>query len=144
MSHAPAELATRPPSTVADDGAGAARARQYELLLDTTTQMLMTAQLHERLLLALEAVTTSLGYPQAAIALVDERKASLCLRAASGFPNEEEVTRVELPLDSGAPCVTVFHEGRPIWLSLREDKASAAFFSERVWLSHVLALPLFG
>src|ERR1051325_3280974 len=111
MSHAPTELAQLAPTGVAGDGAADARARQYELLLDTTTQMLVTAKLHERLLLALEAITTGLGYPQAAIALVDERKASLSMRAASGFPNGEEVMRTEIPLDSGAPCIKVFHEG---------------------------------
>jgi hypothetical protein len=86
MSHSPTELATLPTPAVAGEGAESLqRVRQYELLLDTTTQMLVTAKLHERLLLALEAVTTSLGYPQAAIALVDERKASLSMRAAFGF-----------------------------------------------------------
>src|SRR5437763_7973661 len=144
MSHAPTELARLAPTDVAGDGAADARTRQYELLLDTTTQMLVTAKLHERLLLALEAITTGLGYPQAAIALVDERRGSLCVRAAFGFPNDDELTRVEIPLDSGAPCSTVLHEGHPVWLSLREDKSSCLFFDERVWQPHVLALPLFG
>ncbi|MFL6212215.1 MAG: ATP-binding protein [Pyrinomonadaceae bacterium] len=145
MSHSPTELAALPTPAVAGEGAESLlRVRQYELLLDTTTQMLVTAKLHERLLLALEAVTTSLGYPQAAIALVDERKASLSMRAAFGFANNDEVARTEIPLDSGAPCIKVYHEGHPVWLSLAEDKASAAFLSERLWQPHVLALPLFG
>ena len=144
MSHAPTELAQLAPADVSGDGAGRERARQYELLLDTTTQMLVTAKLHERLSLALEAITTGLGYPQAAIALLDERRGSLGMRAAFGFANEEELLRVEIPLDSGAPCIKVFHEGHPVWLTLQDDKASAAFLSERVWQPHVLALPLFG
>jgi hypothetical protein len=133
MSHAPTELAQLAPPAVAGDDAGGERTRRYELLLDTTTQMLVTAKLHERLLLALEAITTGLGYPQAAIALLDERKASLSMRAASGFQNGEEVMRTEIPLDSGAPCIKVFHEGHPVWLTLQDDKASCAFLSERVW-----------
>src|SRR5437868_5390702 len=144
MSHSPTELASHAPPTVSGDDGSEVRTRQYELLLDTTTQMLVTAKLHERLLLALEAITTGLGYPQAAIALVDERRSSLCVRAAFGFANEEEIMRVEIPLDSGAPCSKVFHEGHPVWLSLREDKSSCLFFDERVWQPHVLALPLFG
>ena len=144
MSHSPTELASLPTPAAAGDGTEGLRVRQYELLLDTTTQMLVTAKLHERLLLALEAITTSLGYPQAAIALVDERKASLCVRAAYGFAHNEEVTRTEIPLDSSAPCLTVYHEGHPVRLALAEDKASAAFLSQRLWQPHVLALPLFG
>ncbi|HEX8181805.1 MAG TPA: ATP-binding protein [Pyrinomonadaceae bacterium] len=145
MSHSPIELASLEPAPAAAGAqADGARVRQYELLLDTTTQMLVTVKLHERLLLALEAITTGLGYPEAAIALVDERKASLCIRAAFGFPHDEEVTRTEIPLDSGAPCTKVFHEGHPVWLALAEDRASSAFLREGVWLPHVLALPLFG
>lgn len=119
--------------------------RQYDLLLDTTTQMLATPKLHERLLLALEAVTTGLGFPQAAIALIDERhKSRLRVRAAIGFSNEEEITRTEIPLDSNAPCVTAFHEGRPVRLSLENDRASASLLNVGLWMPNVLALPLFG
>ena len=145
MSHSPTELASLEPAPAnAGEGGADAYVRPYELLLDTTMQMLVTASLHERLLLAVEAVTTGLGYPQAAIALVDERKASLRVRAAFGFAHDDEVTRTEIPLDSAAPCIRVFHEGHPLWLELAADKASAAFLHEQEWKPHVLALPLFG
>ncbi len=144
MSHSPTEVTSVASPALAGESGASGRVRQYELLLDATTQMLVTADLHERLLLALEAVTTGLGYPQAAIALVDERAGSLRMRAAFGFPQDEEVGRVEIPLDSGAPCIRVFHEGHPVWLHLAEDKASTAFLHEQQWRPHVLALPLFG
>src|SRR2546421_10246502 len=114
MENIPSGLTSLLTPTTSAASAADSLVRQYDLLLDTTTQMLVTAKLHERLLLALEAVTTGLGYPQAAIALVDERKASLSMRAASGFPNDEAVARTEMPLDSGAPAVQVYHEGHPI------------------------------
>src|SRR2546423_5668100 len=118
MSHQPTEVAPFAPSAIAGEAGKDLRVRQYELLLDTTAQMLATPKLDERLSLALEALTTGLGYAQAAIALLDERKACLTIRAAFGFARDDEVTRVEIPLDSGAPCIKAFHEGRPVWLSL--------------------------
>ena len=145
MSHQPTEVApVAPPALAGEAVDDPQRVRQYELLLDATAQMLATPKLDERLLLALEALTTGLGYPQAAIALLNERKATLAMRAAFGFAHDEEVARVEIPLDSGAPCITAFHEGRPIWMSLAEDRASAACLNEKFWKPHVLALPLFG
>src|SRR5919199_1316089 len=78
------------------------RLHHYDLLIDTTTQMLATPKLDERLLLALEAITTGLGFPHAAIALIDERYAILRMRAALGFEDDKEVARIEVPLDSGA------------------------------------------
>ena len=47
--------------------------------------MLATPKLHERLLLALEAITNVFGYQQAAIAIVNERTGDLRIRAAVGF-----------------------------------------------------------
>ncbi len=46
-----------------------------------TTQMLVTPKLHERLQLALEAITNIFGYKQAAIAIINERDAALRMRA---------------------------------------------------------------
>jgi hypothetical protein len=43
--------------------------------------MLATPKLHERLLLALEAISTNFGHRQAAIAIINERDAELRIRA---------------------------------------------------------------
>src|SRR5437764_8249346 len=120
------ELASPPTATISETDLSHPRLRQYDLLLDTTAQMLATPKLHERFLLARETITTGLGYPQAAIALADERQAVLRVRSAAGFRDDEAIEHTEIPLDSGAPCVTVFHEGRPARISLQSDKASAS------------------
>ena len=145
MENIPTGLTSLLTPTTSANGAADHLVRQYDLLLDTTTQMLATPKLHERLLLALEAVTTGLKFPQAAIALIDERhKTRLKVRAAIGFSNEEEITGTEIPLDSSAPCVTAFHEGRPVLLSLQNDRASASLLNLDLWKPNVVALPLFG
>lgn len=145
MENIPSGLTSLLTPTNSASGAVDPLVRHYDLLLDTTTQMLATPKLHERLLLALEAVTTGFGFPQAAIALIDERhKSSLHVRAAIGFGDEEEIARIQIPLDSGAPCVAAFHEGRPIQLALPNDRASASILKIDSWRPDVLALPLFG
>src|SRR5260370_31953800 len=74
--------------------------RQYDVFIETTTQMLVTPKLQERLLLALEAIANVLGYPQTAIAIISDRDASLLIRAALRFEVAPPVTRVGMPLDS--------------------------------------------
>jgi PAS domain S-box-containing protein len=106
--------------------------------------MLVTPKLHERLQLALEAITNILGYQQAAIAIINERDAVLRVRAVRGFDSEQASTKVEMPLDSSAACVRVIHEAHPLWISLNEDVASRALFDKMNWTEDVLALPLFG
>jgi PAS domain S-box-containing protein len=145
MANVPAQL-SQPPA--APNGAGEdaldERLRQYDLFLETTTQMLAAPRLHERLLLATESVVSGFGYQRAAIAMIDERTATLRVRAASGFAESHEEARVEMPLDSAAACVRVVHDARPAWLSPREDEASCALFGGLQWPDDVLALPLFG
>ncbi|MBV9209021.1 MAG: GAF domain-containing protein, partial [Acidobacteria bacterium] len=120
------------------------RLRQYEGVFELTTQMLATPNVEERLLLSLEAVTTGLGFQQAAIALIDERASTLRIRAAVGFNDDEAVERVVLPLDSGAPQVAIVYEGKPVWLSRGDDHAAEAFLTELGAPQAILALPLFG
>ncbi|MBV9957266.1 MAG: PAS domain S-box protein [Acidobacteria bacterium] len=120
------------------------RLRQFEMVFDLTTQMLATPKVEERLLLALETATTGLGYPQAAIALIDERASTLQMRAAVGFEDDEIVERLAMPLDSGAPHVAIIYEGRPVWLAREGDEATAAFLAELGCRHDLLALPLFG
>src|SRR5437764_10074866 len=144
MENIPSGLTSLLTPTTSAASAADSLVRQYDLLLDTTAQMLATPKLHERLLLALETITTGLGYSQAAVALADERQAALRVRAAAGFPDENAIERVTIPLDSSAPCITAFHEGRPASISLHEDKSSAAFFDLKVWRQHLLVFPLFG
>ena len=118
--------------------------RQYDVFIETTTQMLVTPKLQERLLLALEAIANVLGYPQSAIALINERDAALRIRAAVGFEGDPSATPVEMPLDSSADCVRVIHDAHPLWISMQADSASCALFDKMHWKHDVLALPLFG
>ena len=118
--------------------------RQYDVFIETTTQMLVTPKLQERLLLALEAIANVLGYPQTAIAIISERDAALRIRAAVGFEGDPSAIRVEMPLDSSADCVRVIHDAHPLWISMQADSASCALFDKMHWKHDVLALPLFG
>ncbi|HEX8888381.1 MAG TPA: ATP-binding protein [Pyrinomonadaceae bacterium] len=145
MSQVPTEL-TPPLSPVLSEAEAVdprLLLRQFDVLTEATTQMLATTKLHERLLLALEAIVTGLGYTQAAIAMINEREAALRVRAAVGF-GDDEVARIEMPLDSSAACVRVVHEGRPIWISVKTDEQSCALFGKLDWQHDVLALPMFG
>lgn len=118
--------------------------RQYDVFIETTTQMLATPRLHERLLLALEAISNSFGHRQAAIAIINERDAELRMRAAIGFDVDLSTTRVEMPLDSSAACVRVIHDAQPLWISMQEDESSRSLFANMQWQDDVLAVPLFG
>ena len=107
--------------------------------------MLATPKLQERLLLALEAISTNFGHRQAAIAIINERDAELRIRAAIGFEGDPSTTtRAEMPLDSSAACVRVIHDAQPLWISMEEDEASRILFGNMPWQSDVLAIPLFG
>jgi PAS domain S-box-containing protein len=143
MAQVPTELSSPVIPALAEAEASDPRLRKFDVFIETTTQMLATPKLQERLLLALEAVVTGLGYPQAAIAMINERDASLHMRAAIGF-EDDEAARVEMPLDSNAPCVQVVHGGRPVWISLQTDETSKALFGKMDWKQDILAVPLFG
>jgi len=106
--------------------------------------MLATPRLHERLLLALEAISTNFGHRQAAIAIINEREAELRVRAAVGFDGDSSTTKVEMPLDSSAACVRVIHDAQPLWISMEDDEASRSLFANMNWQTEVLAVPLFG
>jgi PAS domain S-box-containing protein len=84
------------------------------------------------------------GYQQSAIATVNEREATLKIRAAVGFDNDLVSARLEMPLDSSATCVRVIHDAYPLWISLEDDLSSRALFDQMNWHKDVLALPLFG
>ena len=144
MGEVPTEVAISATPTIPDPEGFSSYLRQYDAFLEVTTQMLVTPQLHERLQLALEAVTNILGYKQAAIGIINERDAVLRVRAVRGFDSEQALTRIEMPLDSSASCVRVIHDAHPIWISLRDDEASRALFDGMHWEQNVLALPLFG
>src|ERR1700747_1153570 len=123
MGEIPTELAYRNVPSLSDSDRGSPRARQYDVFIETTTQMLATPKLHERLLLALEAISTNFGHRQAAIAIINERDAELRIRAAVGFEGDPAATKVEMPLDSSAACVRGIHDGQPSWFSMEEDDA---------------------
>jgi PAS domain S-box-containing protein len=143
MGEVPTELTFRAPAAIPDSESSATYLRQYDVFIETTTQMLATPKLHERLLLALEAISNVFGHPQSAIAIVDERSAELRIRAAVGF-DWDQSTRIEMPLDSSAACVRVIHDAFPLWISMEEDESSRSLFDSMHWQSNVLALPLFG
>jgi len=144
MGEVPTELSYRATPPIADSEDISAHLRQYDVFIETTTQMLVTPKLQERLLLALEAIVNIFGYRQAAIALINERDAVLQIRAAVGFDSDLSATRVEMPIDSGAACVRVIHDGHYSWISLNQDPASQTLFEKVRWEGDVLALPLFG
>ena len=116
---------------------------QYEALAEMTMQMLATQSLDERLSLALDTITTDLGCTQAAIALIDEDSSVLRMRMAVGFRSNAEVERLEIPLDSRAPGVSLIYDGRPVWITQDGEQYApvAAHFETTV---DTLALPLFG
>ena len=144
MGEVPTEVAISSAPTIPNPEGFSSYLRQYDAFLEVTTQMLVTPKLHERLQLALEAITNILGYNQAAIAIINERDAILRVRAVRGFDSEQASTRIEMPLDSSAACVRVIHEAHPLWISLNQDETSRALFDKMDWKEDVLALPLFG
>jgi PAS domain S-box-containing protein len=144
MGEIPSELAFRTAPSLSEPERPSRRASQYDVFIETTTQMLATPKLQERLLLALEAISTNFGHRQAAIAIINERDAELWIRAAVGFEADPAATRVEMPLDSSAACVRVIHDAAPLWISMEEDGASRNLFANMSWQSDVLAVPLFG
>jgi PAS domain S-box-containing protein len=118
--------------------------RHFDVFIETTTHMLATPRLQERLLLALEAIVHNFGCRQAAIAIVNERDAELRVRAALGFDDDHAAARVEMPLDSSAACVRVIHDAQPAWIDVQEDESSRQFLGRMNWRQHVLAIPLYG
>lgn len=144
MGEVPTQWTSQPLPSLQDAETLNSYLRQYDVFIETTTQMLATPKLHERLLLALEAVTNVFGYQQSAIATVNERDATLRIRGAVGFDNDPVAARLEMPLDSSAACVRVIHDACPLWISLEDDQSSRALFDKMNWRSDVLALPLFG
>jgi PAS domain S-box-containing protein len=144
MGEVPAELAFQRAPSISDPEGFSSYLRQYDVFIETTTQMLATPKLHERLLLALEAIANVFGHRQGAIATVNERDATLRIRAAVGFEGDPAGARLEMPLDSSAACVRVIHDAHPLWIDLREDDSSRSMFERMNWHQDVLALPLFG
>jgi len=144
MGEVPTEVAVSTAPTILDPEGFNLYLRQYDAFLEVTTQMLVTPKLHERLQLALEAITNIFGYKQAAIAIINERDAVLRIRALRGFDAEQSSARIEMPLDSSAACVRVIHDAHPLWINLSNDEASRVLFDKMHWTEDVLALPLFG
>lgn len=144
MGEVPTELAFRTAPTIREPESFSSYLRQYDVFIETTTQMLATPKLHERLLLALEAIANVFGFSQSAVATINERDAALRIRAAIGFDSDPVAARVEMPLDSSAAGVRVIHDASPLWISLSEDESSRLLFGKMNWQQDVLALPLFG
>jgi len=144
MGEAPSELALGTAPSLSEPERPSPRMRQYDVFIETTTQMLATPKLQERLLLALEAIATNFGHRQAAIGIINERDAELRIRAAIGFEGDPGSTKVEMPLDSSASCVRVIHESQPLWIAMDGDEQSRNLFANMHWHSDVLAIPLFG
>jgi PAS domain S-box-containing protein len=144
MGEVPTELGFQSSASIPESENSSSYLRQYDILIETTTQMLATPKLHERLLLALETIANVFGFQQAAIAIINERAGDLKVRATVGFDSEQAATRIEMPLDSVATCVRVVHDACPAWISLQEDEASRSLFDGMDWHHDVLALPLFG
>ena len=75
MGEVPTEAVISRTPTIPDSEGFDWYLRQYDAFIETTTQMLITPKLSERLNLALEGVANVLGHPQAAIAIINERDA---------------------------------------------------------------------
>ena len=135
------------PSSSAFGGSASGRMQfhQYELLFEMTTQLLAAQTLDEQLMMTLDTLTSGLGYPHAAVALIDKNRAVLRTRMAVGFADDERASGLELPLDSSGPHVTVAHDGRPAWVTRSGgDASSVAFLDALGCPTDLLALPLFG
>lgn len=143
MGEVPTELAFATVPPISDNERIGSYLRQYEVFVETTTQMLATPRVNERLLLALEGIANIFGHRQAAVAIINERDAELRIRAAVGF-DAEQPARAEMPLDSSAACVRVIHDAVPLWISMKEDVASRTLFDKMHWENDIIALPLFG
>ena len=143
MGEVPTELAFATVPPISDNERIGSYLRQYDVFVETTTQMLATPRVNERLLLALEGISNIFGHRQAAVAIINERDAELRIRAAVGF-DAEQPARAEMPLDSSAACVRVIHDAVPLWISMKEDVASRTLFDKMHWEHDVIALPLFG
>src|SRR5688572_25144070 len=102
MGEVPSELTFRNAPAISESERVDPYLRLYDAFLETTTQMLATPKLNERLLLALEGIESIFGYRQAAIAIINEKDAELRIRVATGF--DSDAVRVEMPLDSSAAC----------------------------------------
>src|ERR1044072_4833951 len=116
------------------------RTRQHDLIFEMTTQLLATQSLEEGLLLALDTVTEDLGYPCAAIALIDNRNATLRMRMAVGFEDNAAIEAIEMPLDSGALSVSIVHDGRPAWIKRSSNGAQSLLAPDTI-TTGLLALP---
>ena len=139
MGEAPSELGLR---SIAESGP--VTLRHFDVFIEVTTQMLATPRLHERLLLALEAIVHNFGCPQAAIAIINEREAELRVRGALGFDDDQIASKIEMSLDSSAACVRVIHDAQPLWIDLEEDDSSRQLIGKLNWQQDLLAFPLFG
>src|SRR6185369_9869262 len=137
MGEVPTEVSVSTVPTILEPEGFSLYLRQYDAFLEVTTQMLVTPKLHERLQLALEAITNIFGYKQAAIAIINERDAVLRMRAMRGF-DAEPAARIEMPLDLSAACVRVIHDAHPLWISLSDDEASRNLFDKMDWTEDVL------
>jgi PAS domain S-box-containing protein len=142
MGEVPSELALQTSRSIAESNR--VNLRHFDVFIETTTQMLATPRLQERLLLALEAIVHNFGCEQAAIAIINEREAELRVRGALGFGDDHASARVEMPLDSSAACVRVIHDAQPTWIDLEEDESSRQFLGKMNWRQEILALPLYG
>ncbi len=142
MGEVPTELAFPVAPSIADTER--VTLRHFDVFIETTTQMLATPRLQERLLLALEAIVNNFGCRQALIGIINERDAELRIRGAVGFEGDHAASKLAMPLDSSAACVTVIHEAQPRWIDMEEDVDSRRLFGKLQWNYDVLALPLFG
>ncbi len=143
MGEVPTEIAFTTVPPISDNDRIGSYLHQYDVFVETTTQMLATPRLNERLLLALEGISNIFGHRQAAVSIINERDAELRIRAAVGFDTELPA-RADMPLDSSAACVRVIHDAVPLWISMKEDVASRTLFDQMQWEHDVIALPLFG
>ena len=124
MGEPQAELTIRTAPAISESERGDQYLRLYDAFLETTTQMLATPKLNERLQLALEGVETIFGHRQAAIAIINEREADLRIRVAIGF--DHDFSGIEMPIDSRCDAhVDLDAGGRSVTHLVRENALGA-------------------
>jgi PAS domain S-box-containing protein len=119
--------------------------QRYELLFDLATQILAAQKLDERLLLILDAIKTNFHFPQVAIALIDERNASLRMRMSIGFPDNNRVESIEASLlDPSTPYTSAIHSGQSEWITRNSGEDGLKLLNDLGCDVDLLAIPLFG
>jgi len=105
----------------------------HDILQWLATRMSAAKDLHAKLTLVLDAITTELGFSQAALGLIDHGSGQLRIRMAKGFADESAVLQAIGP----------FPLERPTWIQGIDGGKDKEFLDSIRSSSDMLAVPLF-